>query len=285
MTFDVATLLSLAEEAGYSREGAGTKKALPLKHERRGDWIYIDIAVRRPVIIVHPDRLTDVDALASIDGVHAMGDESAPFKHSTNIGQFPKRMHTGRSPISYGLAFRLDSAAAARAFLAELDSASDARDSGVGKLVAAGPAEQDIGAAKASLATLSRTERQAVINARLGQGAFRQALFDRCPACALTGCDVPAALRASHIKPWRDATNEERLDPSNGLLLRADIDALFDVGLITFDEDGKIVLSKNLGVEELLGFGLDRAARLRVEGHAMVAYLLHHRRHVFQDPV
>lgn len=282
MAFDTATLLRLAEEAGYSKDGPGTKKVLPLKHDRRRDWIYVDVTAKRPTLIVHPDHLPDMDALATIDGVHPTGDESAPFRHSTNMGRFPKRSHTGQNPISYGLAFRLDSVAAATDFLVELDTVSDVREGDLGASIAAGPAERDIVAAEASLARLSRTERHAVVNARLGQGKFREALLKRSPACALTGCDVPEALRASHIKPWRDATNEERLDADNGLLLRADIDALFDVGLITFDEDGVLVPSTELGTDKLAGFGLDAAARLRVVGDAMAAYLTYHRERVFR---
>ncbi|MGO7165362.1 HNH endonuclease, partial [Rhizobium johnstonii] len=56
--------------------------------------------------------------------------------------------------------------------------------------------------------------------------------------CAVTSCNLPAVLRASHIVPWREASNAERLDPENGLPLVATLDALFDVGLISFDDQG-----------------------------------------------
>ena len=48
--------------------------------------------------------------------------------------------------------------------------------------------------------------------------------------CAVTGLDLPLLLRASHIKPWRDSDNRERLDPYNGLLLSPSYDAAFDWG-------------------------------------------------------
>jgi putative restriction endonuclease len=50
-------------------------------------------------------------------------------------------------------------------------------------------------------------------------------------------------LRASHSKPWRDATNEERLNGENGLLLTPDVDLLFDRGFISFEDSGKVLVS------------------------------------------
>jgi hypothetical protein len=51
------------------------------------------------------------------------------------------------------------------------------------------------------------------------------------------------ALRASHVLPWSNATDVERLDPDNGLLLSANLDALFDKHLISFNAEGAIRLS------------------------------------------
>lgn len=53
-------------------------------------------------------------------------------------------------------------------------------------------------------------------------------------------------LRASHIRPWRDSSNGERLDPSNGLLLAAHLDALFDSHLITFDDSGNLLVARKI---------------------------------------
>ena len=50
-------------------------------------------------------------------------------------------------------------------------------------------------------------------------------------------------LVASHCKPWRDATNEERLHGENGLPLTPSIDHLFGRGFIGFEDDGKLILS------------------------------------------
>ena len=130
------------------------------------------------------------------------------------------------------------------------------------------------------------TERDVVVQARIGQGPFRIALLQYWGACAVSGVTEPAVLRASHIKPWRDATNEERVDPANGVLLAAHIDALFDAGLITFEADGKIRLSVLLAAEDLRQLGILSSMRLRhvTEGHDF--YMQHHRQFVFRtgDP-
>ena len=98
---------------------------------------------------------------------------------------------------------------------------------------------------------LTATERDALVSARIGQGAFRTAVLARWEGrCAVTGCGTLEAIRASHIKPWRLATNEERLDPENGLPLVATLDALFDAGLIAFASDGAMVVSERLPAED-----------------------------------
>ena len=46
-----------------------------------------------------------------------------------------------------------------------------------------------------------------------------------------------------NCKPWRDATNDERLDGENGLLLTPSIDHLFDRGFIGFEDGGRLIIS------------------------------------------
>jgi len=122
------------------------------------------------------------------------------------------------------------------------------------------------------------TEVQRMVLARIGQGAFRTDLMDRWDgACALTRLAEPAVLRASHIKRWADSDDAERLDGDNGLLLRADIDALFEVGLIQFTDDGRIDL-KRLSKATVRGLGLKRSMRLcGTLNAAQRAYLAQHR--------
>ncbi len=91
---------------------------------------------------------------------------------------------------------------------------------------------------------LPETTRKTLIDARVGQGWFRQQLLDVWNnSCAVLSCDVPSLLRASHVKPWRSASDAERLDPQNGILLCAHLDAAFDAGLISFQDSGRMIVS------------------------------------------
>ncbi|WP_071596984.1 HNH endonuclease signature motif containing protein [Niabella aurantiaca] len=63
-------------------------------------------------------------------------------------------------------------------------------------------------------------------------------------ACAVTGYTKHEILIASHIVPWRHANNIERLDVHNGILLSPVYDALFDQHLISFENNGKIILPR-----------------------------------------
>lgn len=92
-------------------------------------------------------------------------------------------------------------------------------------------------------ADMSDTEKDVVVKARRGQGKFRELLLKREPRCRITGVDKPEHLVASHVKPWRSASNEERLDPENGFMLTPTIDHLFDKGFISFEDDGSILLA------------------------------------------
>jgi putative restriction endonuclease len=92
-------------------------------------------------------------------------------------------------------------------------------------------------------AQLTETMRQAVIMARRGQGLFKERVMQIEHACRITGVTRIEHLRASHCKPWRDATNEERLDGENGLLLTPNADHLFDRGFIGFENNGDLLIS------------------------------------------
>ena len=126
-----------------------------------------------------------------------------------------------------------------------------------------------------------RTEIETLIKARLGQGRFRQKLLELYPNCPLTGLDVQSLLIASHIKPWSKCNNEERLDPSNGLMLAPNIDALFDSGLITFDIDGTIKISPKINPENQKRLGISPDMKLKIKPESE-EYFEYHRNHVFQ---
>ena len=92
-------------------------------------------------------------------------------------------------------------------------------------------------------ATITETDRVALVWARRGQGLFRDRVARIESRCRITGVQNPTHLVASHCKPWRDATNEERLHCENGLPLTPSIDHLFGRGFIGFEDDGKLILS------------------------------------------
>lgn len=111
---------------------------------------------------------------------------------------------------------------------------------------------------------LGQTEVEALTRRRIGQDIFREALLaywnSRCP---LTGIAEPQLLRASHIVPWAQcASDAERLDVHNGLLLSALWDAAFDSGLVTFADDGVPLVSRRLAPDAFAAFDPARTPRL-----------------------
>jgi len=134
------------------------------------------------------------------------------------------------------------------------------------------------------LSRISSTERTAEVVQRVGQDVFREALQEYWGGrCAVTGLGLTPLLRASHSKPWSQASDEERLNVHNGLLLAVHIDALFDKGLITFLDDGALLVSKlvSSGDRGLLGLqpGVQRL-RWIADGHR--PYLAYHREVLFK---
>lgn len=124
---------------------------------------------------------------------------------------------------------------------------------------------------------MGETEKERIIKSRIGQGKFKKLLLERECKCALCGVTDPRLLIASHIKPWRDATSEERLDVNNGLLLCANHDTLFDKNLISFDPDGKIIISASLSEVDRMFMNVHENLRIVVR-EEQLTYLSEHRR-------
>ena len=91
--------------------------------------------------------------------------------------------------------------------------------------------------------SVRETERLAIVRARVGQGLFKERVSMIETKCRITGVENPVHLVASHCKPWRNSSNQERLDGENGLLLTPSIDHLFDRGFIGFENNGKLIIS------------------------------------------
>lgn len=129
---------------------------------------------------------------------------------------------------------------------------------------------------------LTDTERESIIQSRIGQGVFRSGLISYWRRCAVTGCNSPDLLRASHIKPWRDSDNAERLDVYNGLLLIPNLDNVFDKGYISFDDDGKIIINDRLSDRDRDKLGIHSGMRLRKIEQRHIKYLDYHRREIMK---
>lgn len=117
---------------------------------------------------------------------------------------------------------------------------------------------------KAKTVNLPRTtEAERLVIQRIGQDVFRDALMDywggRCP---ITGITEPGLLRASHIVPWADCTDAQRLNVHNGLLLSALWDAAFDRGFISFADDGTVLAVPQLSETARMALGLEKAPTL-----------------------
>lgn len=138
-------------------------------------------------------------------------------------------------------------------------------------------ADADIEAAQSELVGLAETERTAVVKARKGQGKYRTDLLNLWIGCAVTGCASEAMLRASHLKPWRQSTNAERLNPYNGLLLTPNLDQALDGCLISFTDDGALLISSTLSREDTEALGLHPTMKLRFVRHEHKEFLAYHR--------
>jgi putative restriction endonuclease len=112
--------------------------------------------------------------------------------------------------------------------------------------------------------TVPETDRIAIIRARRGQGLFKERVSKIESRCRLTGVSNPVHLVASHCKPWRDATNEERLNGENGLLLTPTIDHLFDRGFISFEGNGQLIVSPRAHDPSLKKMGIDTTQTINV---------------------
>lgn len=123
------------------------------------------------------------------------------------------------------------------------------------------------------------TEKRNLVKCRIGQGNFRDKLIKYWKGCSVTSFKNIDILVASHIKPWSFSNNEERLDLYNGLLLTPNLDKLFDKGYISFDDNGRILVSKFLVDFELLGINSNMKINIEKQHRT---YLDFHRKKIFK---
>lgn len=117
---------------------------------------------------------------------------------------------------------------------------------------------------------------------RIGQSEFRKKLISSLKECPITGIDDIRILNASHIKPWTQSTNNERLDIRNGFLFSPTFDRLFDRGLISFSNDKTLLVSDSFSERNLSKLNLSRKQiipDLPIIGRE--EYLEYHRNKIF----
>lgn len=146
-----------------------------------------------------------------------------------------------------------------------VDTAADAQESSIKGRTDIGPTTKD-----------------QLIKSRRGQGIFKANVRLNEKACRVTGVTDPMHLRASHIKPWKDSNDEEKLNGCNGLLLSPHVDHLFDKGLISFSDEGKLLLSPALDLSVLTRWGISVDASYGKFSPEQANFLRYHREAVFK---
>lgn len=124
-------------------------------------------------------------------------------------------------------------------------------------------------------------ERETFIKARVNQSVFRERLLNKYDCCCLCKVSNPKFLTASHIKPWADSENNEKLDVDNGFLLCPNHDVLFDSGYISFDENGAIMISDQLGQVDSIFMNVDKNMKINLSNRNR-KYLDYHRKNIFK---
>lgn len=146
--------------------------------------------------------------------------------------------------------------------------------------------QQEVDDAKAErellVQPIGETEKSQLIKARKGQGIFRLNVEQLESRCRLTHVADKRFLIASHIKPWARATNSERLDGYNGLLLAPHADRLFDRGWISFGDGGEVLLAASEIATVMLAWGLDPQRSVGAFSKRQSAYLAYHRERVLR---
>lgn len=261
---------------GFSRFSV-KKRILGFRHDDLPHPLYVktpsgessvDYVDKEPLVI-HPKYVTHKK---QIERIHGIFPNWGSFFHNSNMKGFEKRLHKGEKAIEFGIAISVQDKLALRVFLDSLKIDFAARTKTY---------FDEIKEASSELVSVSTTTKKSIIDARVGQGQFRQELIELWGQCAVTDCKILPLLKASHIKPWRDCTNQERLDKFNGLLLNPLLDAAFDTGLISFDDAGKIVISRTVS-SELEQLGIHKEMRLRNTHHLSSEYLAWHREHIYK---
>lgn len=120
------------------------------------------------------------------------------------------------------------------------------------------------------------------------QSFFKDCLFNEFNhRCAICQIGLPQLMIASHIKPFRDCAHVyEAMDNNNGLLLCRNHDYLFDQGYISFNNDGSLMICRQLReAKSFSSYMLNPDLKLSSEimTQSRKEFLKYHRKNYFKD--
>lgn len=129
-----------------------------------------------------------------------------------------------------------------------------------------------------------QSEKDRLIQARIGQGEYRMKLIEECQFCPFTMVNDERLLIASHIKPWAKSNDKEKIDPKNGFALTPTYDKLFDGGFISFTDDKKLIVSpwiSPMNQKRLEIYNGKLIEKLQLDDERRF-YLEYHRKNIFK---
>ncbi|ASJ76210.1 HNH endonuclease [Granulosicoccus antarcticus] len=260
-------------EFGFERKDENSY-TVHFKQISTGESIYLAKSKKRKnkTAIIHPGYKYAIGMLDLNDQLH-LAEQDEYFYHDSSLSEFPKRFRKKeiKYPSHYGIGISIEKLSAVEAFC-EFISATLCKSE----------LQIDLDEINDNSKKLSATDIQALVLARRGHGPWKESLREHCGCCFLTGCTIEKLLIGSHIKPWSQSTDVERLDSFNGLLLRADVDALFDAGLVTFMDGGEIKVSSGISEKEYKMLPFDLDLRIKILNSKHLPYLEFHRKYVFR---
>lgn len=248
---------ALIEKAGHDN---GFENVLPFSVD---GWLNLGSARHATTVSVH----------AIPGGFDARLPSSPPSLPAELARSFP----SGFTAVASGAtAYRLADEAALARWLRRAAALAQALPN---QAMATFVADVEMALAGLEPAAAKNTEVQRMVRQRVGQQAFRQAMLDYWQgACAVTGLALPQALKASHAKAWALCIQDaERLDVFNGVLLSANLDALFDSYLASFTDDGALLIAPWVPPVAREQLGLTAGLQLRWVAPQHQPYLAFHR--------